>query len=82
MVLSEYEIDPESITSMTAALERAYTELSAGNVFGPERVQIQRAWDAWNDAKIDRANAYMRQAATATAAAIDSWEGRRAATQA
>jgi len=81
MVLSEYEIDPESIINMTAALERAHTELAADCVFGPERVQIQQAWDASNDEKIERANAYMRQAAVATAAAIDSWEGRRAAAQ-
>lgn len=79
MVLSEYEVEPKSIESMTLALSQAYEQIAADNVFGPERVTIQKAWDARNDCAIDRANAYMRQAAAATAAAIDAWEGRRAA---
>jgi hypothetical protein len=79
MVLSEYEVDPQSIQCMTAALAKAYAQLAADNVFGPERLEIQRAWDALNGHKPDSASAYMRQAAAMTAAAIDAWEGRRVA---
>ncbi len=78
MVLSEYEIDPDSIGSMTRALDRAYATLSGDEVFGPERVAIHKAWDAFNRKELDSAAAFMRQAATQTAAAIDAWERRRA----
>lgn len=77
MVMTEYEIEPRSITSMTAALERAYQQIAADNVFGPERVHIQKAWDARIASKADTANAFTRQAAAATARAIDAWEARR-----
>ncbi len=77
MVMTEYEIETGSIQSMTAALERAHEQLARGNVFGPERVQIQKAWDARNANNIETANAFMRQAATVTASAIDSWEKNR-----
>ena len=76
MVMTEYEIEPLSIQSMTAALERAHKQISRDNVFGPERVQIQKAWDARSANNIESAKAFMRQAATATAQAIDAWEGR------
>lgn len=77
MVMTEYEVEPSSVRSMTAALERAYEQISSDKVFGPERVQIQRAWDARIADKVDTANAFMRQAAAATAGAIDAWEARR-----
>jgi hypothetical protein len=77
MVMAEYEIERISIKSMTFALERAYAQISTDNVFGPERVHIQKAWDARIAHKVDAANAFMRQAATATAGAIDAWEARR-----
>lgn len=82
MVLSEYDVEAESVQSMTSALQRAYAEVAADNVFGPERVTIQKAWDARNARQTERADAYMRQAAAATASAIDAWEGSRAANQA
>jgi hypothetical protein len=78
MVMTEYEIEPSSIRSMTAALARAHEQISNDNVFGPERVQIQKAWAARNANNVDTANAFMRQAATATATAIDAWEARQA----
>ena len=81
MVMTEYEIEPSSITSMTAALERAYEQIANDNGFGPERIQIQKAWDARIADKVDAANAFMRQAATATASAIDAWEARRSMPQ-
>lgn len=77
MVLSEYDLDDDSVTSMSTALERAYTQLSAADVFGPERVQVQQAWNARLEDKIPSAAAYMRQAATQTANAIDAWEAAR-----
>ena len=77
MVMTEYEIEAGSIQSMTAALERAHQQIARDNVFGPERVQIQKAWDARNANNIETANAFMRQAAAATASAIDSWEKNR-----
>ena len=77
MVMTEYEIEASSIQSMTAALERAHEQISRDNVFGPERVQIQKAWDARNANNIEAANAFMRQAAAATASAIDTWEKNR-----
>lgn len=79
MVLGEYEIDSESIRGMTTALLRAYENLAADNVFGPERMPMQKAWDAFNQQKSDQAKTYMRQAATMIAAAVDAWESRRAA---
>lgn len=78
MVLSEYEIEPESIQSMTSALDNAHARLASDNVFGPERVQVQKAWDAREANKDESANAYMRQAAAALATAIDAWESNRA----
>ncbi|TDJ69480.1 MAG: hypothetical protein E2O35_01270 [Proteobacteria bacterium] len=77
MVLTEYELDSESIGAMIAALDHAYAQLAADKVFGPESVPIQKAWDAQSEQQFDRAHAYMRQAATSAAAAIDAWEGRR-----
>ncbi len=77
MVMTEYELEPSSIQSMTAALERAYQQIANDNVFGPERIQIQKAWDARIADKVDTANAFMRQAAAATAGAIDAWESHR-----
>ena len=56
MVMTEYEIEPLSIQSMTAALERAHEQISRDNVFGPERVQIQKAWDARSANNIESAN--------------------------
>ncbi|MFT4581287.1 MAG: hypothetical protein ACI915_004172 [Gammaproteobacteria bacterium] len=82
MVLSEYEIELESIQSMSDALEGAYIKLSADNIFGPERVYIQKAWDARVAREFDKANAFMRQAAAATANAIDGWEKNRAVSSA
>jgi hypothetical protein len=79
MVLTEYEIDAESIASMTAALERAYATRAADGRFGPESVQVQKAFDARIAENPASAAAYMRQAATLTAQAIDAWEDRRAA---
>ncbi len=78
MVLSEYEIDAESIQSMTSALDNAYARLASDNVFGPERVQVQKAWDAREANNLDAANAFLRQAATGLAGAIDAWESQRA----
>jgi len=78
MVLTEYELEAESISHMTAALERAAAQLSAESVFGPERVHVQKAWDAFNSGKHDSANAYLRQAATQIANAVDAWEAQRA----
>ena len=77
MVMAEYEIGTSSIQSMIVALERAHEQLMRDNVFGPERVQIQKAWDARNANNMKTANAFMRQAAAATASAIDSWEKNR-----
>ena len=77
MVMTEYEIETSSIQSMIVALERAHEQLMRDNVFGPERVQIQKAWDARNANNMETANAFMRQAAAATASAIDSWEKNR-----
>jgi hypothetical protein len=79
MVLSEYELEPDSIRHMTAALERAAAQLGADGVFGPERVEVQKAWDALIDGKRDAAQAYLRQAASRIAHAVDAWEARRAA---
>ncbi|MGR9091018.1 MAG: hypothetical protein ACU85U_10615 [Gammaproteobacteria bacterium] len=79
MVLSEYELEPDSIRHMSAALERATVQLSADGVFGPERIDVHKAWAARIDGKTDSANAYMRQAASRIANAVDAWEARRAA---
>ena len=79
MVLSEYEVEADSIQSMTAALVSAYETLSKDNVFGRERIQIQKAWDARNNQQHEAADAFMRQAAAAIAGAVDVWESQRAA---
>jgi hypothetical protein len=78
MVLSEYEIEPDSIQSMTNALDNAHARLASDNVFGQERIQVQKAWDAREANKSETADAFMRQAAAALAAAIDGWESSRA----
>ena len=79
MVLSEYEIETDSIRHMTTALERAAEQLTADGVFGPERVEVHKAWSAFLDDKRDSAQAWMRQAASRIANAVDAWEARRAA---
>lgn len=79
MVLSEYEIETDSIRHMTTALERAAAQLTADGVFGPERVEVHKAWNAFLEDKRDSAQAYMRQAASRIANAVDAWEARRAA---
>ena len=79
MVLSEYEIETDSIRQMTTALERAAEQLTADGVFGPERVEVHKAWSAFLDDKRDSAQAWMRQAASRIANAVDAWEARRAA---
>lgn len=79
MVLSEYELEPDSIHQMTTALERAAAQLSDDGVFGPERVEVQKAWDALNGGKRDTARAFLRQAASRIANAVDAWEAVRAA---
>jgi len=79
MVLSEYEIETDSIRHMTTALERAAEQLTADGVFGPERVEVHKAWNALLEHKRDTAQAYMRQAASRIANAVDAWEARRAA---
>ena len=48
-------------------------------MFGPERVAVQQAWDALIDGKRDTGQAYLRQAASRIANAVDAWEARRAA---
>lgn len=78
MVLTEYELEPESIRHMSTALERAAAQLSADGVFGPERVEVQKAWNALIDGKRDTAQAFLRQAASRIANAVDAWEARRA----
>ena len=79
MVLSEYEIETDSIRQMTTALERAAEQLTADGVFGPERVEVHKAWKAFLEDKRDSAQAWMRQAASRIANAVDAWEARRAA---
>jgi hypothetical protein len=68
--------------SMSGALEAAYVKLSADNIFGPERVHIQKAWDARLAGEFDKSTAFMRQAAAAVANAIDGWEKNRATSRA
>ncbi|HCU89120.1 MAG TPA: hypothetical protein DGR97_04215 [Gammaproteobacteria bacterium] len=77
MVLQEFDIEPRSIRSMRIALERAYQEIASDGVFGPERTEIQKAWDARVANKEGAANTFMCEAATATVSAIDAWEARR-----
>lgn len=77
MVMKEFEIEPSSVRSMQAALERAYKEIASDGVFGPERMEIQKAWDARVANEEGASNVFMRQAATATVRAIDAWEARR-----
>ena len=79
MVLSEYEVEPASINDMVAALDKAFATLCADGVFGAESGHVQKAWEAQLEDKSDLCAAYLRQAATITAAAIDAWEQKRAA---
>ena len=77
MVLTEYEVDPNSIQQMVAALDKAFAHLQSDKVFGAESAQVQKAWEASLQDKPDLCAAYLRQAATVTAAAIDAWEQNR-----
>ena len=77
MVLSEYEVDPMSVQQMIGALENAFETLHGDQVFGAESVQVQKAWDAQLQDKPDLCAAYLRQAATTAASAIDAWESKR-----
>jgi len=77
MVLTEYELEPESIRAMTAALERAYATLMDDGAFGAESVPIRKAWDASLVHESDSARAHMRQAAAVAANAVDAWERGR-----
>lgn len=77
MVLNEYEVDEDSISAMTSALQAAHEKLVADQVFGAESAQVQKAWNAIVESKGELAAAHLRQAATIIAAAIDKWEGAR-----
>ena len=79
MVLTEYELDPESISHMQVALVKAFETLLNANVFGPESAQMEKAWQAQLQNKSELRDAHLRQAATITAAAIDAWEQKRQA---
>lgn len=77
MVLTEYELEEDSIAAMKQALEGAFQRLQQAQVFGQESAQVQKAWDALLKDRGDLAAAHLRQAATITAAAIDGWEQGR-----
>ena len=77
MVLNEYELEPDSITHMVDALDRAAATLADQGIFGAERLAVQKAWEAQQDGRGEVADAYMRQAAIQVANAIDGWEARR-----
>ncbi|MBT8447305.1 MAG: hypothetical protein HKO62_00860 [Gammaproteobacteria bacterium] len=77
MVLKEYDLEPDSISHMVDAIDRAATQLAAAGIFGAERLAVQKAWDARLAGRGETADAWMRQAATQVAAAIDGWEARR-----
>ena len=79
MVLTEYEVEPSSVQHMLGALKNAFATLLADNVFGGESALVQKAWEAQLQDKPDLCAAYLRQAATTAAAAIDAWEQKRQA---
>ncbi|MFK8066626.1 MAG: hypothetical protein AB8D52_00100 [Gammaproteobacteria bacterium] len=74
IVLQEQELEQESITAMTDALERADIMLREENLLGMERVEVQKAWDAFLDKNTDLAHTHMKQAARIVANIIDTWE--------
>ena len=77
IVLQEQKLEPESVTAMTQALDEANTMLRKDNMLGQERVEIQKAWDAYLDENSELSHTYMKQAARTVTNIIDTWEVKR-----
>ncbi len=74
IVLQEQELPPESITAMTQALDDANTILRKENLLGRERVEVQKAWDAFLDQNPELGHTHLKQAARSVTNIIDTWE--------
>ncbi len=77
IVLQENKLPDESIADMADALEKANELLRKENILGRERVEVQRAWEAWLDNNPKLAHSYLKQAARIVTNMIDTWEVHR-----
>ncbi len=74
IVLQEQKLEHDSITTMTASLEKANVILREESLLGMERVEVQKAWDAFLEKNTELAHTHMKQAARIVANIIDTWE--------
>ncbi len=79
VVLQEHELQKESIEPMIQALDTAYVMLREENLLGRERVDVQKAWDAFLDKNMELAHTHMKQAARTVTNIIDTWEVKKEA---